>query len=285
MNYFRIQKTFLFVYLLGSTLPFAHPRPSVTLNRLDSIIKHNPSALTVRAERSWLELSNGHAGPSVLEDVVWLSRYPEWVPTADRLHAHYLFLQGKFDSARIMLYTNIESPLKNSPDQFQLLAKLELSMLDTNAALAIWKRAWNARHEEGDLMEFINLHRAHKSTSLELLRDGFHRHPKSPGVCKVIFEAAMSNGTEEGLEIGLIVSSHALDTWPKSSDWRLRNAQALFRKEKYFEVEAVLLDGLKILDESSRFNGENSFATDIRKDMLELLVTNNLQTNKQKSKQ
>ena len=250
---------------------FAHPDLSITLESLAGRIRENPSAYALRADRAWLMLDHGSPDGTVPEDIDSLSPHPDWSGHAARLSAYRLFVLGKNAEAKLQILENLRNKKTDGPEQLKLLAQIELASKDTSASINAWNRSWEKRHEEEDFLAMIALYRARKQAPFRLLEAGWRRFPHSPGMLEGVYSNYWTAGGRENLKRCLKISISAVSLWPRSVDWKIRNAKALMGTGQGKKAEARLLEALELLDDSLRLDPNANTTAEVRKDIFTML--------------
>jgi tetratricopeptide (TPR) repeat protein len=250
---------------------FAEPINPELLEKYNGEVREYPRKYKRRWQRCLLLLKHGESGAPTQEDIDTLLASPAWREQGERLQAIRWYLQGRIDEAKALIKKNILGNV-NADEQSQLLASIELSRNDSDAAIAAYRMAWDAHANENVYINLLNIHNRRGGPPRELLEQGLRIYPRSPGPMQVIFEGYYKAGGRDNLLKCLALSDSAQKAWwPHSVDWKLRNAKVLLDLGKPEKAELVLQGALDLMENDERLRTNSETNSQIRKDIFALL--------------
>jgi hypothetical protein len=234
-------------------------------------IEDNPYAYLERAERAWTILDHGSTMQPAGEDIDTLLKSAKWRPAGLRLRAVHLYLQDSLDAAKAQILKNLGTAADGT-EQARILARIELRLRDTAAALRAYRTGWKNYQEETDFISMLALERDRNIMPRQLLEEGIRVHPVSPGAYLAAFEVYWNAGGPANLKKCHELSRKASSVlWPRSTDWKLRHARVLVKLGRRKEAGAVALAALELLDDDTRFKNEKEDAAQNRKELFALM--------------
>jgi hypothetical protein len=262
----------LLCLLAGAAASSAHPDIAVTIARYTREIEDDPYAYRERAERAWTILDHGSAMQPAGEDIDTLIKSPIWRHAGLRLRAVHLYLQDSLEAAKAQVLRNLGTAADGT-EQARILARVELRLKDTLAAMRAYRAGWKNYQEESDFISMLTLEKNRNVLPRELLEEGLRVHPVSPGAYLAVFETYWAAGGSENLERCREISGKSESVlWPRSTDWKLRHARVLAKLGRREEAGAAALAALELLDADTRFQSEKEDAARNRQEIFSLIA-------------